>query len=830
MTPAQKRFTLHRLPNVLTIQLKRFDYNSLFGGKINKHVGYPAHLDMRPYMTFKKGPPQWYHLYAVLVHSGCSCRSGHYYCYIRNSNKTWYCLNDAQVYQASLQQVLQQEAYLLFYARDLSYQPPPPPPPLADSADMPTTPSTPPSQPKVQPDPNFLGKPVKRPPHLDKTGSPFVKQKPTGIVQPSPHGPSPATPSSSSHAQQPRLSLPLRKSDIDHTPKLQTPPVPAQPPKPVIRAPRTPSFVPRVIAAPSSSKKKKLLQQLAVKTYQEVGASQPSRGPGIGEMGGDREGAFGEPLAKKGGSGEVFIGPLLPGPTPYSAANLSTSPSLKIARVQPQVKPAKPVAKVQPVVHDMGPKEVLVHDAASRKEVFKTIKGLAGESLTNRAARNPKPGWRPLGTPALAPTSPHVTPESQQQTPELKNEDERDSDKMPKPPPLSPPPEVKKRKKRKKKKNRKTDEERNEQRERKHGKTSVTEVERSRKRSPDYSTNEESDGSEDERPRKKRKTPQHEGHWERERKRSRHDSGRSRRHSRSSSSESSRSRSSSREEESERDSDRGGGWHRRGREERKHVSSHREEGRSRHHDTGGKKQHAGRSSHKSKHRSPSPESSRRQRKRHWSLGSDDSHSSTRHKSTRQDAHHATKKKRHSSSHHHHHHHKHSSHHHERIRSSKHVVKTRPSGGATGIVGDVKSAESKSHAHTADKHRAEGGHLLEEGSTAPTKMADSLCGVEEGGKEGRSGGEVPEVVWDFSLKGEGRRGEGIPPGSRWDGSRRDDVIDTLTSHTSNQLGTNVRSWEGGSNSLDTAVPHEGQHKKKESDRDNWDRELDKGKGP
>ena len=643
----------------------------------------------------------------------------------------------------------------------------------------------------VQPDPNFLGKPVNRPPHLDKTGSPFVKQKPTGIVQPSPQGPSHATPSSFSPAQQPRPSLPLRKSDIDHTPKLQTLPVPAEPPKPVIRAPRTPSFVPRVIAAPSSSKKKQLLQQLAVKadkSRQEVGASQPSRGPGFHERGGDREGgegAFGEPPAKKGGGGEVFIGPLLPEATPSSAATLSTSLSPRIARVQPQVKPGKPVAKVQPVVQDVGPKEVLFHDAG-RKEVFEFIEGLAGEPLANRASRNPKPGWRPLGTPALAPASPHATAESQQQTPELQNKDERVSDKTPKPPPLSPPPEVKKRKKHKKKKSRRTDEERDEHRERRHGKSSVVEVERSRKRSPDYSTNEESDDSEDERPRKKRKTPQHEGHWERERKRSRHDSGRSRRYSPSSSSEGRSSRSSSGEEESERDSDRGGGWHRRGREERKHVSSHRDEGRSRHHDTGGKKRY------KSKHRSPSPESSRRQRKRHWSLGSDDSHGSTRRKSTKQDAHHATKKKHHSSSHHrHHHHHKHSSHHHERIRSSKHMLKTRPSGSTTGIVGDVKSAESKSHAHTADKHRAEGGHLLEERSTAPTKVADSLCGVESG-KEGMRGGEVPELVWDFSLKGEGRRGEGIPPGSRWDGSRRDDVIDTLTSHTSNQLGTKGKS--------------------------------------
>ena len=51
MTQAQKRFTIHRLPRVLTLQLKRFDYHSMFGGKINKEVAYPEHLDMRPYMS-----------------------------------------------------------------------------------------------------------------------------------------------------------------------------------------------------------------------------------------------------------------------------------------------------------------------------------------------------------------------------------------------------------------------------------------------------------------------------------------------------------------------------------------------------------------------------------------------------------------------------------------------------------------------------------------------------------------------------------------------------------------------------------------------------------
>ena len=45
-----------------------------------------------------KGPSEWYQLYGVLVHSGFSSHSGHYYCYIRNSTGVWYCMNDAQVH------------------------------------------------------------------------------------------------------------------------------------------------------------------------------------------------------------------------------------------------------------------------------------------------------------------------------------------------------------------------------------------------------------------------------------------------------------------------------------------------------------------------------------------------------------------------------------------------------------------------------------------------------------------------------------------------------------------------------------------------------------
>ncbi|XP_049273949.1 ubiquitin carboxyl-terminal hydrolase 36 isoform X2 [Rhipicephalus sanguineus] len=114
---AQKRFTVHRAPNVATFQLKRFDANRMFGGKITKHVSYPEHLELRPFMSDKHGDPVTYRLNAVLVHLGASCNSGHYFCFVRNSNGSWYCMDDSRVHQVSLGQVLNQQAYVLFYVR-----------------------------------------------------------------------------------------------------------------------------------------------------------------------------------------------------------------------------------------------------------------------------------------------------------------------------------------------------------------------------------------------------------------------------------------------------------------------------------------------------------------------------------------------------------------------------------------------------------------------------------------------------------------------------------------------------------------------------------------
>uniref|UniRef100_UPI00358F746C ubiquitin carboxyl-terminal hydrolase 36-like isoform X2 n=1 Tax=Myxine glutinosa TaxID=7769 RepID=UPI00358F746C len=113
--PATKCFSVHRPSNVMTFSLKRFE--NFYGAKVSKEVHYPEQVDLRPFMSEPNGDRLFYQLYAVLVHSGHDCHSGHYYCYIKASNSQWYQMNDASVTQTNLKTVLNQQAYLLFYIR-----------------------------------------------------------------------------------------------------------------------------------------------------------------------------------------------------------------------------------------------------------------------------------------------------------------------------------------------------------------------------------------------------------------------------------------------------------------------------------------------------------------------------------------------------------------------------------------------------------------------------------------------------------------------------------------------------------------------------------------
>ena len=149
MTRATKQFTIEKAPLVLTVQLKRFEYVPFGRGKLNQFVEYPLVLNLSPAMSHanagkpgrtesaagKRGATQdgpgpanglgsssqeTYQLFGVVVHSGGSMHSGHYYCYVKGPTGHWYEMDDESVTQCGESAALKQRAYLLFYARNES--------------------------------------------------------------------------------------------------------------------------------------------------------------------------------------------------------------------------------------------------------------------------------------------------------------------------------------------------------------------------------------------------------------------------------------------------------------------------------------------------------------------------------------------------------------------------------------------------------------------------------------------------------------------------------------------------------------------------------------
>lgn len=119
--PAQKRFSIQKAPNVLTIQLNRFNFDRHVG-KINRHVPFPERLNIRPYLSQRQGEPVFYSLYGLIVHIGRECGTGHYYCYVKLPNNVWYIMDDERVQTVSQQRVCSENAYVLFYSKPVPKQ------------------------------------------------------------------------------------------------------------------------------------------------------------------------------------------------------------------------------------------------------------------------------------------------------------------------------------------------------------------------------------------------------------------------------------------------------------------------------------------------------------------------------------------------------------------------------------------------------------------------------------------------------------------------------------------------------------------------------------
>ncbi|XP_046362270.1 ubiquitin carboxyl-terminal hydrolase 20-like isoform X2 [Haliotis rufescens] len=106
------------LPEVVCIHLKRFRHE-FYSSKISTYVTFPLEgLDMKPYLHKDcKSEVTSYNLVAVICHHG-TAGGGHYTAYCLNYvNEQWYEFDDQYVTEVDVQQVVNCEAYVLFYRK-----------------------------------------------------------------------------------------------------------------------------------------------------------------------------------------------------------------------------------------------------------------------------------------------------------------------------------------------------------------------------------------------------------------------------------------------------------------------------------------------------------------------------------------------------------------------------------------------------------------------------------------------------------------------------------------------------------------------------------------
>lgn len=112
---ASKRYQVRTASNSLMVHCNRF----IGTRKDRRKMQYGPNLDLAPFMAEKPaGGKMLYDLVGVVVHQGNTTLSGHYFSYVKGSNGTWALKNDTMSRVVSASEVLNQQAYILLYARD----------------------------------------------------------------------------------------------------------------------------------------------------------------------------------------------------------------------------------------------------------------------------------------------------------------------------------------------------------------------------------------------------------------------------------------------------------------------------------------------------------------------------------------------------------------------------------------------------------------------------------------------------------------------------------------------------------------------------------------
>lgn len=145
LTTAHRCMQVHRVPAILSIQLKRFAVTNNGQGrpyKMTHFVEYPQVLELSPlHLTSSSSSSSstsgdafaatsttttttsTLKLFAVVVHLGSAIDNGHYVAYVHCPD-SWYRMDDTRVDKCSAEEVLGQSVYILFYQRCRSTPPP----------------------------------------------------------------------------------------------------------------------------------------------------------------------------------------------------------------------------------------------------------------------------------------------------------------------------------------------------------------------------------------------------------------------------------------------------------------------------------------------------------------------------------------------------------------------------------------------------------------------------------------------------------------------------------------------------------------------------------
>ncbi|KAL1964020.1 hypothetical protein VTN77DRAFT_7566 [Rasamsonia byssochlamydoides] len=121
---ATKQLRIKKLPAILCMQLKRFEHTFSVSEKVEGRVDFPLSINMLPYTTKPNSSKVdksrfMYDLSSAVVHRG-KLDAGHYFVYCRQGDQ-WMLFNDDQVTAVTEAEVLNADAYLLFYTlRSLS--------------------------------------------------------------------------------------------------------------------------------------------------------------------------------------------------------------------------------------------------------------------------------------------------------------------------------------------------------------------------------------------------------------------------------------------------------------------------------------------------------------------------------------------------------------------------------------------------------------------------------------------------------------------------------------------------------------------------------------